>query len=66
MALPSDMPLEEFKRMTDRAGMSLSPQEVAELKPIYDLYAAYAAQLHGINFGAEEPVVTFHPDWPEA
>lgn len=66
MALPSDMPLEEFKLMTDRAGMSLSPQELEELKPIYDLYAAYAAQLHGINFGAEEPGVTFHPDWPEA
>ena len=61
-----DVSIDELQQMADRAGLGMSPQELAELKPIYDLYAAYAAQLHGINFGAEEPVVTFHPDWPEA
>ena len=54
----------EFRMMVDRAGLGLSDQELEELKPIYELYAAYAAQLHDINFGAEEMVVEFHPDWP--
>ena len=61
-----DIPIEELQQMADRAGLGMSRQEVEELKPIYDLYAAYAVQLHEINFGAEEMVVEFHPDWPGA
>ena len=61
---PEDISIEEFRLMADRAGLGLKEGELEELKPIYDLYAAYAAQLHEINFGAEEMVVEFHPDWP--
>ncbi len=61
-----EVSMEEFRLMADRAGLGLSNEELEELKPTYDLYAAYAAQLHTINFGAEEMVVEFHPDWPEA
>ena len=66
MAETSDVSMEEFRFMADRAGLGLSDQELEELKPIYDLYAAYAAQLHTINYGSEEMVVEFHPDWPGA
>lgn len=59
-----DVSMEEFRFMADRAGLGLSDEELEELKPIYELYAAYAAQLHAINFGAEEMVTEFHPDWP--
>ncbi len=61
-----EVSMEEFRLMADRAGFGLKDGELEELKPIYDLYAAYAAQLHDINFGAEEMVVEFHPDWPGA
>ena len=61
-----EVSMEEFRLMADRAGLGLTDQELEDLKPIYDLYAAYAAQLHDINFGAEEMVVEFHPDWPGA
>ena len=61
-----EVSLEEFRLMADRADLGLNDQELEDLKPIYDLYAAYAAQLHEINFGAEEMVVEFHPDWPGA
>ena len=61
-----EVSIEEFRLMADRAGFGLNDNELEELKPIYDLYAAYAAQLHTINFGAEEMVVEFNPDWPEA
>ena len=57
--------MEEFKLMADRAGLGMSQDELDELKPIYEMYAAYAQQLHTLSFGAEEMVVEFHPDWPE-
>lgn len=63
---PDDVSIEEFKLMADCAGLGMSQQELEELKPIYDLYAAYAEQLHTVSFGAEEMVVEFHPDWPES
>ena len=57
--------MEEFKLMADRAGLGMSQEELDDLKPIYEIYAAYAQQLHTLSFGAEEMVVEFHPDWPE-
>lgn len=60
----NEVSMEEFRQMAERAGLGLKEGELEELKPIYDLYAAYAAQLHTINYGAEEMVVEFHPDWP--
>ena len=32
-----DVSIDELQQMADRAGLGMSPQEVAELKPIYDL-----------------------------
>jgi hypothetical protein len=54
----------QFRRSHIPKQDDLKEGELEELKPIYDLYAAYAAQLHEINFGAEEMVVEFHPEWP--
>ena len=62
---PAEMSLDEFQQLADRAGLGMSRQEVEELKPIYDLYAAYARDLHDIDFGATEMLVEYHPDWPE-
>ena len=66
MAGPEEVSMDEFRQMVDRAGLGVRDDELEELKTIYDLYAGYAAELHGINFGAEEMVVEFHPDWPGA
>ncbi len=62
----SEVSMEEFKLMAGRAGLGMAAQELEELKPVYELYAAYARQLHTLSFGAEEMVVEFHPDWPES
>ena len=61
-----EMSMEEFKLMADRAGLGMSQEELDDLKPIYEIYAAYALQLHTLSLGAEEMVVEFRPDWPEA
>ncbi len=60
-----EISMEQFKTLADLAGLGMSQQELEELKPVYELYAAYARQLHTLSFGAEEMVVEFHPDWPE-
>ena len=58
--------LENFKTMTELAGLGMTTQEIEELKPLYDLYARYIGIVHSVEFGAVEIGVTFHPDWPAA
>ncbi len=66
MPEPGEISMEEFKMMAGRAGLGMDQQELDDLKPIYEMYAAYARQLHTLSLGAEEMVVEFHPDWPES
>jgi len=54
--------MEEFKFMTDRAGLGMDQDELDHLKPIYELYMQYTAMVHSIDFGPVEMVVEFHPD----
>ena len=60
------MTLEEFKLLTERAGLGLSADELEELKPLYERYFAHVELLHSIDFQAEEIALTFHPDWPSS
>ena len=65
MSTTGEMSMDEFRLLADRAGLGMSQQELVELKPIYDMYAQYADQLHDIDLRSEEMVVEFHPDWPD-
>ena len=58
--------IDEFRAMADRAGLGLSPEEVEELKPIYEMYLPHIRALHSIDFKAEEIGLAFHPDWPQS
>ena len=60
----SAMSIDELQQLADRAGLGMSRAEVEALKPVYDLYAAYARQCHEIEFGPTEMIVEYHPDWP--
>ena len=64
-AVSDEMPMEEFRLMAQRAGLGMNESELAELKPVYELHAAYARLLHTVNLGATEMVTEFHPDWPD-
>lgn len=57
-----EISMDEFKFMTDRAGLGMDQAELDHLKPVYELYMEYTAMVHSINFGTEEMVVEFHPD----
>ena len=60
----NEMSIDELQQICDRAGLGMSREEVEALKPVYDLYAAYARQCHEIELGATEMIVEYHPDWP--
>ena len=58
-----EISLEEFRRLTDHAGLGLSQEELDELKPQYDLYMRQSRLIHEIDLKAEEIAVIFRPDW---
>jgi len=61
----SGINFEEFRQMSDRAGLGMTTEELEELKPLYDLYSQYTYLLHNIDLGSEEIDLTFRPDWPQ-
>jgi hypothetical protein len=67
MATPDAISLEQFQMLTERAGLNLTPDEVAALKPMYDFYAAQIQSLHEIPLDVEDLAVSFSPTWhPQA
>ena len=56
--------LDEFRLLTEQAGLGMSPEELGELKPLYELYLQQVKLLHSVDWKAEEIGVAFHPDWP--
>ena len=58
--------IEEFRLLTERADLQLSPEELVELKPLYELHLMHIQTLRSIDFKAEEIGLAFHPDWPPA
>ena len=55
-------PLDAIRAVAERAGLQLSDDELRELKPIYDRYAAEAARLHDAPLDAEDLAVVFTPN----
>ena len=51
--------LEEFRRLVERAGLDLQPDELEALKPIYELYRQHLEVLHSVDMEAEEVGLTF-------
>ncbi len=57
------IPLDEFRVIVQRAGFSLTNEELVSLKPMYDLYAGPIAEMHKLDMAAEDLAVVFAPDW---
>ena len=66
MASPGEqgVSLDRFKMLVEHVGLNLSEEELADLKPLYDLYWQQLHMLHSIDFGPEEMAVAFNPNWP--
>ena len=59
-----EVTLEEFRVLTDRAGLGIGQDELEELKPLYEQYLEHAKKLRSIDLKAEEMAVDFHADGP--
>ena len=55
--------LDHFRILTERAGLNLTPEDLAALKPMYDHYAALIQSLHEVPLDAEDLAVAFSPNW---
>jgi hypothetical protein len=63
MTEPEGISLEHFRVLTEHAGLNLTTEELAALKPMYDYYAALIQRLHEVELDAEDLAVTFSPNW---
>jgi hypothetical protein len=63
MAETAGIPLETFRVLTERSGLSLSEAELASLKPMFDFYAERIQKLHEVELDAEDLAVVFAPGW---
>ena len=63
MTQDSDISIDAFRVLVDRAGLGLTPQELEDLKPMYDHFARQTAVLKDLDLGAEDLAVHFPPEW---
>jgi len=63
MAETVGVSLERLRVLVERAGLSLSSEELAALKPMFDFYAEQLRLLHEVELGAEDLAVAFDPGW---
>ena len=61
MAEQAGMSLDDFRVLTERAGLHLNAEELAALKPMYDYYVPLVQALHEVELDAEDLAVTFLP-----
>ncbi|MGH8056996.1 MAG: hypothetical protein ACREOH_07115, partial [Candidatus Entotheonellia bacterium] len=55
--------LEDLRVLTERAGFSLSREELASLQPMYEHFAGLAHTLYEVPLEAEDVAVTYSPNW---
>ena len=60
---PESMTSEEFGYLVKRAGLTLTPEESEHLKALFQPYKEQLEVLHSLDLDAEEPAVTFDPEW---
>jgi hypothetical protein len=63
MAEPAGIALDHLRLLAERAGLTLSTEEVAALKPMFDHYAQHIPALFEVELEAEDMAVVYHPTW---
>lgn len=52
---------EEFSTLVDRAGLDLTPTELAELRTAFEPMREQLEQLHSLDLGMRDPAAEFDP-----
>ncbi len=62
MAESEGISLDQLRVLAQRAGLSLTPEELTALKPMFDHYARQIQVLYEIQLEAEDLAVRYVPD----
>jgi hypothetical protein len=63
MAESEGISLDHLQVLAARAGLQMSREELAALKPMYDHYARQITRLFAADLGAEDLAVVYSPNW---
>ena len=63
MAESEGISIDQFRGLTERAGLTLQPEELAALKPMFDYYAKQISILFETDLDAEDLAVMYTPNW---
>ena len=61
--MPEPTTLNDFRALTQRAGLDLTDAELEELKPMYDHYLEPIARMNALELDAEDLAVAYAPGW---
>jgi hypothetical protein len=63
MAESAGIPLDQLRVLAERAGLTLTTEELASLKPMFDHYAQQIPALYDVELEAEDLAVAYTPNW---
>jgi len=63
MTEAAGIPLDQLSILAERAGLKLTAEELASLKPMFDHYAQQIPALFEAELGAEDLAVVYNPNW---
>ena len=61
--MPQQTTLDDFRALTQRAGLDLTDDELENLKPMYDHYLEPIASMNALDLDAEDLAVVYSPGW---
>ena len=61
--MAESIPLDDFRALTQRAGLDLTDDELEHLKPMYDHYLEPIARMNALDLDAEDLAVVYSPGW---
>jgi hypothetical protein len=63
MAESEGISLDQLRVLAERAGLGMTDEELASLKPMFDHYAKQLKMLYDVELDAEDLAVTYSPNW---
>jgi hypothetical protein len=63
MAASEGISLDQLRGLAERSGLTLTTEDLTALKPLFDHYAKQIRVLFEIDLDAEDPAVTYSPNW---
>lgn len=64
---PEGISLEDLRVLAERADFTMTSEELASLKPMYDHFASQTRPIYDVPLEMEDVAVTFSPNWdPQA